>query len=138
MAVATYKLAASDTGSKGAVCIKLNIDDTSFVFLNCHLDGGSDRASAQTRHSQLKIITQGAFKQERGTQYAQYDVARQNAKIYFGDLNFKLHPQTGDLATIAESISSNNFSKCVAFDELYRFGMSDLLLKRMQEGQLLF
>lgn len=24
------------------------------------------------------------------------------------------------------------------FDELYRFGMSDLLLQRMQEGQLLF
>lgn len=70
IATATYKLAASDTGAKGAIAIRLNIDDTSFVFLNCHLDNGTQIADAHTRHSQLKIITDNAFKQERGTQYA--------------------------------------------------------------------
>lgn len=138
IATATYKLPLSDTGGKGAVAIRLNIDDTSFVFLNCHLEDGTAVANAHTRHQQLKTITQGAFKQERGTQYAQYDVARQNARVYFGDLNFKLYPQDKDKAIIAESLASNDFSKCIAFEELYRFGMSDLLLQRMQEGQLLF
>lgn len=70
IATTTFKLPASDTGSKGAVAIRMNIDDTSFVFLNCHLDDGTTVANAHTRHSQLKIITEGAFKQERGTQYS--------------------------------------------------------------------
>lgn len=40
IATATFKLPSSDTGNKGTTAIRLNIDDTSFVFLNCHLDGG--------------------------------------------------------------------------------------------------
>ena len=67
IATATYKLPASDTGAKGALAIRLNIDDTSFVFLNCHLDNGLAIADAHTRHTQLKIITDNSFKQERGT-----------------------------------------------------------------------
>ena len=50
IATATYKVPLSDTGSKGAVAIKLNIDDTSFVFLNCHLEDGATVQSAQMRH----------------------------------------------------------------------------------------
>lgn len=69
LATATYKVPTSDTGSKGAVAIRMNIDDTSFVFLNCHLDNGTSVANATARHSQLKAITENAFKQERGTQY---------------------------------------------------------------------
>ena len=41
IATATYKVPVSDTGNKGATAIKLNIDDTSFCFLNCHLDSGN-------------------------------------------------------------------------------------------------
>ena len=51
IATATYKLPYSDNGSKGANAIKLNIDDTSFVFLNCHLDNGSNQTNAFQRHS---------------------------------------------------------------------------------------
>jgi hypothetical protein len=51
LATAAYKLPISDTGSKGAVAIRMNIDDTSFVFLNCHLDNGTAIANANSRHS---------------------------------------------------------------------------------------
>lgn len=61
-------------------------------------------------------------------------MARQNAKVYFGALNFKLHPQEKDKQTVEWSLGSGNYSGCIGFDELYRFGMSDLLLQRMQEG----
>ena len=50
IATATFKLPMSDTGGKGAVAIRLNIDDTSFVFLNCHLEDGTAVANAHTRH----------------------------------------------------------------------------------------
>ena len=39
---------------------------------------------------------------------------------------------------VADCIQKNEFSDCIKFDELYRFGMKDLLLQRFQEGQLLF
>lgn len=93
IATATFKLPSSDTGNKGTTAIRLNIDDTSFVFLNCHLDNGQGQTFAFQRHTQLNQLTQSAFKQERGTQYAQYDVIRQHARVYFGSLNFKLHPE---------------------------------------------
>jgi hypothetical protein len=57
-------------------------------------------------------------------------------------MNFKLHVPEKDRpvldAAMKSSIESGNFAPCVPFDELYRYGMTDLLLQRMQEGQLLF
>lgn len=58
--------------------------------------------------------------------------------MYFGGLNFKLHTQEKDRSVVQSGIESGNFVSCVQFDELYRYGMTDLLLQRMQEGQLRF
>jgi len=82
----------SDSGSKGASIVRFCFDDTSFVFSNCHLDGGDTESNAKTRHGQLLQVQEGAFKQERGTQYQQYDVENHTVKVFFGDLNFCLFP----------------------------------------------
>jgi len=39
---------------------------------------------------------------------------------------------------LSECLTKNDFTDCVKFDELYKFGMKDMLLSRMQEGSLLF
>lgn len=49
-------------GNKGGTVIKLYIDDTSFVFMNCHLEAGNK--SNNTRLQNIIDIHQKAFQQE--------------------------------------------------------------------------
>lgn len=35
------------TGNKGALAIRFGLEDSSFVFLNCHLAGGTDEINVQ-------------------------------------------------------------------------------------------
>lgn len=92
MATSQVKVStANSSGKKGALCLRFQYEDTSFVFINCHLAGGVGKACAAERQQQIDQIVSVAFKGERGTQYQSYEVANHNVKVLFGDVNFRLN-----------------------------------------------
>jgi hypothetical protein len=49
-------------GNKGAVVVRFKLDDTSILFMNCHLMSGKKKGSKRT--DELNIIFENAFKFE--------------------------------------------------------------------------
>ena len=75
-----------NAGNKGAVAIRFFIDDTSMMFVNCHLLSG--RRKGLKRVEEMKKILESAFANEstRDMCAEKYD----NIFI-FGDLNFRVN-----------------------------------------------
>ena len=92
VAAATVKPnAANPSGNKGAVAMRFGFEDSTFIFLNCHLCGGAHPKNVEERHEQLNQISQQVYKGERGTQYHGYQIQNHNVKVLFGDLNFRIN-----------------------------------------------
>ena len=70
--------------------VRFGFEDSSFVFVNCHLCGGAGPENVVERHSQLTQIYNEGYRGERGTQYQNYLIKNHNVKVYFGDLNFRV------------------------------------------------
>ena len=51
-----------NTGNKGAVALRFMLDDTSMMFINCHLISGSDKGDKRTE--EVNLIFDNAFKYE--------------------------------------------------------------------------
>ena len=58
---------ANTTGNKGAVMIRFQLQDTSFVFVNNHLASGSTKSNEIDRAKMLEYVINQGYKQERGT-----------------------------------------------------------------------
>ena len=43
-------------GNKGATLIRFLLEDTSFCFINCHLDSGATKVDARKRATQIAEI----------------------------------------------------------------------------------
>jgi hypothetical protein len=50
------------TGNKGAVAVRMQLDDTSIMFMNCHLMSG--KSKGKYRVDELNYIFDNAFKDE--------------------------------------------------------------------------
>lgn len=56
---------SSSLGNKGATLVRFCLDDTSLVFVNCHLESGTGKA--KKRADQVEEVYQNGFIRERGT-----------------------------------------------------------------------
>lgn len=54
--------AGGNTGNKGAVIVRFKVDDTSTMFMNCHLMSGKKKGTKRT--DELNFIFDSAFKYE--------------------------------------------------------------------------
>ena len=126
---------ANPSGNKGAVAVRFGFEDSTFIFLNCHLCGGKDMRNVEERHAQLGQLTNMVYKGDRGTQYHGYQLENHNVKVLFGDLNFRVNMPKPDMIG---QIKQKNYQPMMARDELYMHGMQSKVLKDYQEGQLLF
>ena len=55
------------SGNKGSVSIRFRVCDTTFCFLNCHLEHGQGIEKTNKRFQQLRDIMNYSFKSERGS-----------------------------------------------------------------------
>lgn len=61
-------------GSKGATLVRFLYEDTSFCFINCHLEGGLTVENQRKRSQQIGEIFSNGFVKERGTTTQNYQV----------------------------------------------------------------
>jgi len=54
-------------GNKGAVLLRFLYEDTSFCFVCCHLESGSNRLDSRRRLEELHQVWANGFITERGT-----------------------------------------------------------------------
>ena len=53
--MSTVKLTVCNkTGNKGSVMVRFGFEDSTFVFLNCHLAGGTTPKNVEERHQQIE------------------------------------------------------------------------------------
>lgn len=116
-------------GNKGAVLVRLQIEDTCLVFWNCHLESGMEQTEARLR--QLEDICERGFAGcRRGKQVSEHDV-----KVLMGDLNFRISLRNTEVRPL---ISSRNYSRLLQFDQLQASQPLHPVLSHYQEGTLSF
>ncbi len=118
--VATTKVKlgfAGQMGNKGATLIRFGYEDTSFCFINCHLETGHSEDLISKRVSQLDQIFAEAFVKQRGTTPIHYSVASHHVKVILGDLNYRLF---GDNETIRRLVKLSDLEELARADEFPR------------------
>jgi synaptojanin len=77
---------AGNSGNKGSVALRFVLDDTSFLFMNCHLASGQKQVAE--RLEDLKEIYKRTF--DTTTKYYDFLLNNHDYKFIFGDLNFRV------------------------------------------------
>lgn len=88
-------------GNKGATSVRLVLGETTkFLFVNCHLSAGADKASLARRNwdaSQIIARTKfSSFKDEDLTEHYGDGIGDEDFGFWFGDLNYRLDDIPGD------------------------------------------
>ena len=74
------------TGNKGSVSVRFNYEDTSFAFLNSHLESGQNATAERMEH--VRQIFNDSFN-DFGVCMTQ-DKCFHDYKCFFGDMNFRI------------------------------------------------
>jgi len=130
-------------GNKGAVAVRLLIDDTSLCFLNCHLAAGHRRvrdrnadAAAIVEHDRLfpTIETDGeALALVGGGDGA---MALDHEIVFMsGDLNYRID-QRRDV--VVSSVQQNTFKSLLMHDQLTKEMKTNIRLRSFMEGPITF
>lgn len=79
-------------GNKGGVGIRFNVDETSFILLNCHLESGKKKKKERVQQTNQIISCAYSTNQKYQPQFRTSENAfnQHNVKIFFGDLNFRV------------------------------------------------
>lgn len=137
IATSKVKLGLSGkVGSKGAALVRFLFEDTSFCFINCHLDSGSTILDYRKRSQQIGEIFASAFVKDRGTSGYAYSVLNHQVKVVLGDLNFKI-----GLDTIAcrKLVASKDYEELHKHEEFSRYTQKDSeIMRDFKEGPLYF
>lgn len=95
--------------NKGSVAMRFRIDQTTFAFLNCHLESGE--GNVLKRLDMLKTILKEAFTEKKFAP----DTAHHNIAFIFGDLNFRIGMTNHELR---DQIKLRNYDFIKQYDEL--------------------
>jgi len=119
------------SGNKGAVNLRFTFDDTSFLFVNCHLASG--QSNVNERLDDLRDIYRRVFDSSQGWQ--EYSVADHQYKFIFGDLNFRISMPD---QMVRDEIKRFNFERLWETDQLLMNRSTNAILANYQEGPLSF
>lgn len=134
-------------GNKGAVIIKLNFDDTSLVFTNCHLP--SDEGASHDRIVAIDDIHRNAFQIDTLGKRKEEPISKLDYKFLIGDLNFRMNCSNAQARELIEyyqnAVSSQNqqqaddvLKSLFAYDEFSQFKRNSEYLNFYGEGPVTF
>ena len=101
-------------GNKGSVIVRFKLDDTSIMFMNCHLMSGKGKGSKRTE--EISLIMDNVFKNESKTK--RVSVADHNMVFLFGDLNFRIQ-NTNEV--VRKAVQFKDINSLKEYDELNSF-----------------
>lgn len=133
-------------GNKGAVAVKLTLDDTSFCFVCCHLAAHEGAKFLQQRNDDVVDIMRNI---ERDKVYGLPVIHRFNHIFWMGDLNYRLDlrhllpaattwSHVEKFGYVRDLIASERFDDLTAFDELGREMRERHVFAGFTEGKLCF
>lgn len=134
------------TGNKGAVCIRFQIDNQTFMAINCHLVSGRRREGQ--RNEMIGKIFENAFEghlKDRGMAVENHDQV-----ILMGDLNFRINALTRE--QVLQHIYNDQCDLILKEDDLIisfqNFNQNrkqqlenrhlDMFFRQFQEGKIKF
>lgn len=99
-------------GNKGAVSIRFNFKGSSICLVNCHLSPHDKKLESRIAdyHS---IVNSQTFHKEKISSILDHDLV-----FWFGDLNFRLHPDSFSTSEIVDLVSQNDLKPLLEKDEL--------------------
>jgi hypothetical protein len=100
-------------GNKGAVVIRFNIDNTSVIVANAHLESG--KKHVDDRIFQFKEITNDCV---IGKRNRKYDFRSHDIRILFGDLNFRIEMSYDEAKSSAVNFSEADMQLLNKHDQL--------------------
>ena len=118
--------------NKGAVSLRFNFDDTSFMLMNCHLTSGQSKIKQRIddiTQQYDNIMENFAEKEENLTQKLSGMLLsrRQDYQVLLGDMNFRCDLTCQDAKDLA---AQNNVKALVNTDQLRKIHTKDPLLSR--------
>ncbi|KAH9061982.1 DNase I-like protein [Lactarius vividus] len=130
-------------GNKGAVAIRLLIDDTSLCFLNCHLAAGHRRVRNRNADAAAIIEHERLFPELEtldeaiafvgggdGTMALDHDIV-----FMSGDLNYRID-QRRDM--VVSSVQQNTYQNLLVHDQLTKEMKTNVRLRSFAEGPITF
>lgn len=111
-------------------------EDTSFCFINCHLDSGLSILDCKKRSQQIGEIFSNAFIKDRGTSNINYSVFNHQVKVIFGDLNYRIDL---DNDTVRKLIATKDYEHLHKYEEFHKFAQKDSeIMRDFREAPLYF
>lgn len=122
---------AGMTGNKGGVALRFLFDDTSFAFINCHLEAGQTKLGE--RFENLRQIYNHIFNDfsvalTREKNFHDY-------KCFFGDMNFRVDLPNHE---VRELIKQKNITRLLAHDQLLLGIQKTVFTNLFQEAPITF
>ncbi|KAI9466657.1 DNase I-like protein [Lactarius psammicola] len=130
-------------GNKGAVAVRLLIDDTSLCFLNCHLAAGHRRVRDRNADAAAIIEHERLFPELEtldeaiafvgggdGTMALDHDIV-----FMSGDLNYRID-QRRDM--VVSSVQQNTYQNLLMHDQLTKEMKTNVRLRSFAEGPITF
>jgi hypothetical protein len=138
---------AGKLGNKGGVVIKMCIDDSSFAFINAHLEAGEGHNNSRLLN--LIDIHQKAFQEEGVGKRREERIINLDYKFLLGDMNFRLSAPNLDVRRMLDNyhtLMGNNkptqanqlITDLLKYDQLKNAKESSDILEKYQEGAITF
>ncbi|KAH9999523.1 DNase I-like protein [Russula vinacea] len=130
-------------GNKGAVAVRLLIDDTSLCFLNCHLAAGHRRvrdrnadAAGIIEHERLFPVLETLNEAVALVGGGDGTMALDHEIVFMsGDLNYRIDQRRD---AVVSSVQQNTFHNLLVHDQLTKEMKTNIRLRSFMEGPITF
>ncbi|CAI2365856.1 unnamed protein product [Moneuplotes crassus] len=121
------------TGNKGAVVIRFNLDNTSMIVANAHLESGKKHLAE--RLFQFKDIKENCIV---GKGKKSYKFESHKCKFFIGDLNFRINLDYEEAKSLAQNFMPDDKKILEEKDQLNIAKATEEYLQDIREGPLNF
>lgn len=119
------------TGNKGSVALRFTFEDTSFAFINAHLESGQGMVAERLEN--IRQIYNDTFN-DFSVSITQ-DKCFHDYKCFFGDLNFRVDLPNPEVRALIEQ---GNYTRLKSQDQLLKARSNNKILSMFHEGPLDF